>query len=326
LLTASFLLVWLERSQRERLVAAALLCLLFVCADFWRLHVERGQYYVFVSLCWAVAWALVKRQGTNSILAGIAFGLAAVLRPVSILVMLPMLALRLNRLAFACAATAGTLVLATLPFGAQRWLEFQRLVNFYARETAGLVQYHPLKPTIKVFGGYDLTVGLTSIKTANVSPVGLMQLVEKVTHIHSLRAAYIPLSNTLVLGTLLAFSYWLWRRRHHQWKPRTQVIALLLSALVADCLSPIRWGYADVLYLVPFGLVLPNIYTWLNSTRLGSWLAAVVAGGLLAGAGFGDLPGQLPTLLRALAMVTVFVGVLRHTAPTSASKPLFGKG
>jgi len=147
MLATLLLLVAAESSEHKRLLLTAIGCLFFICGDFWRLHVERGQYYIFIALLWAIAWFRIRKRGANDILVGVTIGVAAALRPASLLVILPMAILQLRKAALGMVLGATAVLGASLAFGVGRWAEFAKLVRFFDAQSAGVVEYRTQVPT-----------------------------------------------------------------------------------------------------------------------------------------------------------------------------------
>lgn len=312
-----------RKSRRMCMLTGAVL--LFICHGYWRLHVERGQYYIFVALLWAVAWSRIRQRGPNDILTGVALGLAAALRPSTLVVVLPMLVLNLPKLAFGTIAAAVSVLGGTLAFGARRWSEFGQLVRFYEAATARLVEYKPLVPSTVVFDGYDLT-RFADIRTGNESIIAVMAQLVHVLRLESLRPFIASASKVIVCGAFLAFVFWLWLHRRNRWSREGVFLAVVFSALLADFIAPIRWGYSQVLYLVPFLVAIANVKTLTPRTRKEAWLLCFLVGGLLAGSGIGGLPGTIETCWRGAALLSVIAhGIARDVRTSSAtSEAQFG--
>src|SRR5262249_38412182 len=90
--------------------------LFLVASDFWRMHLERGQVYVFHLLALSLAAALCLRHDLDSIAGGIALAVLALMRP-NLLIFAPaLLVLGRWRTGSVMLATFGLGVLSTLVF------------------------------------------------------------------------------------------------------------------------------------------------------------------------------------------------------------------
>ncbi len=81
-----------HRTDRERALAASLMLVAVGCSPIWRLHVERGQYYIYVALLLGLALFWLDRY--KPMWAGALIAWAAFLRPTIAVVFLPFLAKR----------------------------------------------------------------------------------------------------------------------------------------------------------------------------------------------------------------------------------------
>jgi hypothetical protein len=232
----------MPQPDQRRLMLAVFL-LFFACSSFWRLHVERGQYYAFVALLLALDIAPIVK-GTRAKFAGIGCGVAAALRP-DLAVLIPILwAGGKKRAAAQAAAAAGLVLLLALPAASIGiWQSYAanigRLVDWMAgpRNRAAF----PVVDTHGPIDGYMFTNWLHSSTESFTLPslihargifgvaaaLTLLTCVALVTLAHLSRRCRMP---GLALGALLA------------WTP-----ALL------DMFLPLRQSYADVLFLL--GLV-----------------------------------------------------------------------
>lgn len=232
------------RSVRFLFVAAVIAFM--ASSHYWRLHVERGQYYVFIALLLAIELVLLDMStGWRGRLRGVALGIACALRPTVGLVVLLLWLGRDRTMAVRALATAAVLaVLATLPVGGSMWLSYKANVDAisewvdhyaetdYADRTFGPVTH--TAPT--VIEGYDLTRSLEA-RSRNATVQGLMDGGGK------------PLATALLLVWLCmsaAMLVWLGRCRASR---RTVAFVSLVCMVVSDLFMPIRFGYADVLFL-----------------------------------------------------------------------------
>jgi hypothetical protein len=111
---------------------------LFGSSFFWRLHVERGQYYIFVVLLISIGMlVLLKTQQT--VVAGIFWGIAICLRPTVGLLVVPWLMGTQRRLAVTAIVTAIVLVAAATAAGEpEYWLDFLKLSRAWEQSVLGV--------------------------------------------------------------------------------------------------------------------------------------------------------------------------------------------
>jgi hypothetical protein len=306
LLASIGLLAWrIPRvAQRVALVCVALGGLAF--AYMWRLHVERGQYYVFVLLLMAVGfWLDLRRrhqvlQDCGAWWSGVFYGLAAALRPSLLVLAVALWCTGLRRSAYAMVATLALVVLALLPWaGPALWRDYGRTVTFYEHDaltpevSASLAS--PAISTPPRAEGYNYTDSQLPAKTVNITVGRLL--------VKALRVppSYMPLMMRLAALAFIAAVAGLGLRAGARWPAVRPRLALAAWAVVAmDYLVPLRFGYADVLLLAPVGLLWPmlaerwgrGVFLWMV---VGAWAAALAL-------------QDLPTLSLAVRSAGVMLG------------------
>jgi hypothetical protein len=255
LLASIGILVTAASTSLERWLTAAVGIVLFACSFFWRVHVERGQYYVFVTLLWALAWATSKRRGVNTIGTGLLLGAAAAIRPTTIVVLLPLAIFRFWRSLAAAIAATLALVVATLPLGGVRaWIDYQAIVRFFTRWTIHLTTYVASKADPNLVG-YDQTRYLEA-RTTNTSAVGVLMGVLK-GHVSVGEPLWI--ASQVIIVTLLALALWWTVRVRAIASERAMLLSVMVLALACDFAAPVRFGYADILYLAPVAVAMPGL-------------------------------------------------------------------
>ncbi len=284
------LLLGVVRSRAARTALLALGMFFFVSGDLWRFHVERGQFYVFVLLLMALGTRSLVRHGREDWRTGIFFGLAAALRPTFFLMALPLAVLGYRKSAVAMAATLAIAIALTLPWvGLQGWACYLETMRVW-EQAAGAVAcgedpflrtYGPARPVPTTAEGIDFfhilpieTAGSTVL--ANFYPVysGLRRLV-----------ALPPLITIARIG-LLAFVFAVggvavslrWRTRAVS--PRFIAALGALACIDGEYFLPIRFSYADILFLLPLALLIPAL---LRLERMGFARTFVIAGLVLGG-------------------------------------------
>jgi hypothetical protein len=294
-----------RRSDRAIwLVAAALL---FVATNFWRIHVERGQYYVFVLAAWSLAWWLVQRWPGRSgeTLAGGALGVAIAFRPTAIVMLAPLLLLRQRRVAVVSLVSAAFVVgVSAAFFGLGSWSQFFRAGAVWERAVIGIDSLSTPFVERAVADGYRLTRVLPS-GMDNTAIAGWLGDIRPLT-LATARTA------RLAFGALLAGVIALVTLRHRgrarASQRRQAFLAAFSLAVLADLALPVRYGYADVLWLAPLALALP---LWSRGVGLPS--AAFVLLGLLLGRGDLGIPrissGVLPFALVSTGFLCLVLAV-----------------
>ena len=282
----------------------------FAASHFWRLHVERGQYYVFVALLLAIECRQLPSPRPGRV-AGLALGLAAALRP-SLAVLIPLLAVAGWRpAAWRATLVAGLAVAAvTMATGPGAWLGYMGNVADWTAllSDPGAFQsrYGPIQAIPPaVAEGIDFSRELPA-ETANVTLAGLAGALEL-----GWAGLADPIAKGLAALWLAAALWWCRRLGRCGADPRRRLLACLAAALAVDFLLPIRHGYADVLMLPPLALALPLAWAMPSRNRL----AVLAVQPLLLALPLFD--GGAATLLRSpgLWAVTAAVAVWGRGAP-----------
>ncbi|MBX9677650.1 MAG: DUF2029 domain-containing protein [Gemmataceae bacterium] len=246
-------------------------------SDFWRIHVERGQIYVFhtLPLALGIAWSL--RDKRDSWRAGIMFGLATALRPNLGLLIPGMLVLGRKKTTLSATATTLACVVLTLPFAppamwqsyfAMGDIYYQSLSDPYSIEPAPrpparqsvegystksdeAVLDHPVLPTsIAVW----LSQGRSGIDWGFACKLGLLQL------------------GGLAIGGLVLMRFARTDEESRGPVPRAPLAFLAAAAIATEFLLPQRWTYCDVILLPLIALSWP----WFAEQSLGRMIAIVL--------------------------------------------------
>jgi hypothetical protein len=298
-------IAWLAgtiRAPAARTWFVVLALTFFAGGSFWRLHVERGQYYalVLLLLAWA-ARALTGREGDDW-RPGVALGMAAALRPTAIVVAAPLWVLGYRKTAAATVAAAGAIVLLLLPVtGIVFWKDYVRLVETLERAVPALPPLASLPYSTWVEGADFTRVLDDRSSNANVHLL-LVTLQERfgwppLALVPALAKAGFIASIALLLG--LAF-----RGRAARWRPRAALALAFTTSMVADHFVPVRWGYTDTLYLAPLAVLMPFMLRRRGRLLLFTTLAALVLGhGLLP-----PLEGAPGSILRPVLLTGGLVG------------------
>ena len=110
--------------------------LFFVSGYFWRLHVERGQYYIFLTFILSLAVVLDMKQ--KSVLAIILLGLLSILRP-TFLIIIPLLLFmrRWKAAGIMALASLAIFALSLIASNIQLWDSYVKNVYLIERSFAG---------------------------------------------------------------------------------------------------------------------------------------------------------------------------------------------
>jgi hypothetical protein len=295
LLASVLLLVRLLPRQRHRVIFLLGTALFLVASDVWRLHVERGQVYVIHLLVLSLALYFLRRRGLDSIAAGVALGVLALMRPNLLLFAPALLVLGRWRSAAATGAVFGAGVLLTVSaMHPQTWPSYLAMGEQYYRllmDPAALPDLdRPEHPN--VVEGYDYSRSLTNVTSSTFAAV--YQTWHQAGVLPGLNLGRASKLLMLLLAATLLGALCIRRQRR---SPHLALTLIVTLALDSEFFLPHRWGYADVLLLAPLALALPAL---LRTDRASQAALAFVLVGLLAGQmGQHFLPLYAATLLRS---------------------------
>jgi hypothetical protein len=113
------------RNEADRNIFLLIAVICFVGSWFWRLHVERGQYYIFSTMLLSLDLAVLRDKGRRPKWLGIPSGIAVAIKPTNV-ILVPMLwFLGERRAALGAVFVAALVVAASLyPSGPQVWSSF----------------------------------------------------------------------------------------------------------------------------------------------------------------------------------------------------------
>lgn len=309
------LLARLVPERRWRLLFLLVAAYFFLLSDFWRLHVERGQVYVFHLLFLALGASWCCRDGLDSWRGGAALGLAIAIRPSLLLLAPAFFALGRWRTTLAILGSAALAVLATLPLAPPSyWQIFSQVGDNCYRIVwqPEAVPRLPPPPPVSDVEGYNYAKSLGGnfrTELCVIYQVGLVGFGAPVVDIglvcKSLFAAW----------TLLLLALLFWKRQQRSTRLTLGLIFIFLVA--SEYFLPRRWNYVDIMYLLPLALLLPTLR---QSLRINSLPAVLVLAGLVLGnllVGYED--PWLQTLARSsllasglmIAALSAWVGIPR---------------
>lgn len=255
------------RRARARLAFLVLVSLLVMTSDFWRLHVERGQYYVFVAALLAIGFMGAVR-GPDRIVAGIPFGLAALLRPTCVLA-LPALWLSGRRRTVAGAVLAAAAGFsAGLPWtGLTHWHGYFWQVKCWEQYHLGNADLiRQLEPRVpgprRVLDGYDYSNPDLWMTPARVRDTSIQGWLGEALGLSGLGSPEnrAPRTARILAGVLAGASIAFALAGRSSGLPlRILVCAGALALALLDYLLPFRYPYADVFFLAPLALLFPDL-------------------------------------------------------------------
>lgn len=286
-----------EKAERRLFLLVVVLCV--VGSWFWRLHVERGQYYIFPTMLFCFDAAALRWSRSRPAWLGIPSGIAIALRPTNV-ILVPLFWFMNERRAAVVAAGVGALILLTSLFvvGWPVWKHYFQTVSDYA--------YVEIDPTFEEqhFG-----------PVAAVAPdvVEGMDLKKSLPHKSggsTIGALFetpwaIPLSRVVAVLLFVLGSAAMWWMRRQQRMPRDALLLFLSIMLVfIDFARPMRITYADVAFLPVIAFLLPLI------PRRGLLLAIAIVSFVCY---LGPLESKWVVHLRHLFSVTLVSAVLGYT-------------
>ncbi len=303
-------------------VFTAIAILFFADGVFWRLHLERGQYYVFIGFLFSLTARLClgKSAGENPRArdrwwVGIPLGIAAALRLTPLAALLPLWVAGFRRTAVGAAIIFAACIAATLPIaGPGLWRSYFRSVSIQSHLrfdgdylSSERAQLPPLPATAE---------GMTFKRWVEI-PCANVNLAMDVLQPLSDRFRWMPgrdrwpfIDQAGAAAVCLLFPIALRRRALG---PAEKLAAAFLCVLAVEFFLPMRISYADILFLAPIGLLIPSM---LRHNKGYIWLAFVL---LALAICHGMLPEQAPiSLLRPPLLMT---GLLAYLAVRRADRP-----
>jgi hypothetical protein len=262
--------------QRHRVVFLLGTVLFLVASDIWRLHIERGQVYVFHLLALSIAIHLGLRRDLDSIAAGVALGALALMRP-NLLVFAPaLLVIRRWRTAVAMCGSFGIGVLATVPaMHPGTWSSYLAMgeryyVWIWVPQSLPDIAWadHP-----SVVEGFDFSHSLHNVASSSFAV--LYQTWHERGVLPEVDVGLVSKALMVICGAMLLAVLHVRRR---QSAAQAALAVMVAFALDTEFFLPHRWGYVDVMLLAPVALMLPAL---LQPNRAGIQVPVLV--GLIAG-------------------------------------------
>ena len=285
LLFSILLLAGSLRRSRDRVAFLLVANLFFAASYFFRLHVERGQAYVFLVLL-LTAWStrLLAARG-DLFWPGLALGAAIALRP-TLVVIVPIAWLAgLRRTSAGAVVGALALVGLTLPLvGLSGWLGFLRHADLIGRwsmhDAATMAVLGKPLPAPAILEGADFSRYLPGL-SGNLT---LWSVLAYLVHGSSRAAAWLRETGGLLSKVVAAIAVLVpvavcLRGGLRERALSTRLALSLVVALLVDYCLPVRVSYADVLFLPPLALLARGLL----SRRVPRVFALLVLAGLVCG-------------------------------------------
>jgi hypothetical protein len=292
-------------AERQRIfLLAAVFC--FIGSWFWRLHVERGQYYIFLTLFFCLDIAALRREKRHPAWLGVPIGISAALRPTYV-VLIPMLWFMGERCA-AKRATVTAIALLTCSFlvaGLPVWRHFFDTVSSWAfieidnsfqdKRFGSIVASAPA-----IIEGLDFSKALPYYGAGSTIGALFKQ---------PWAVALSPVMTIVIMFSAVLTTWWMSRRN----VPRTYILLLLsIAPIIVEFSGVMRNTYADVSFLPVVALGLAAMPTT---------LLFEISGVLTLLLYTGPIESQWIVHLRHFASVALVFAILLYAATRNTNGP-----
>ncbi len=267
--------------QRQRVLFLLAAMFFFLLSGFWRIHVERGQVYIFHLLLLSAGASVSLRYNLNSWTGGILFGLATLMRPNYLLIAPAFLLMRKWKTGLGTGLTFVVGALATLPLmHPDSWQSYLRVGDQYYL-TLWNPERLPARPPPKYQGlveGVDFSKLLEDTSSSSFA-VFYQTWQEK---------GWLPVLDLGLASkgimVVLALSLFGLLLRQRPDSARLALGMVLVFTLATDLFLPHRWSYVDVMLLLPLALFWPLLWEARTASQvaLAALLVAFVGGICLA--------------------------------------------
>lgn len=299
------------KSQKARYLFFVLAIIFFVSGYFWRLHVERGQYYIFLVLLLSLGIYFESHTEKAKFYSGIAFGLVASLRPT----FFPMIAFLWL---FGRRATASWMAVTSLIFflitlligGLQPWISYVETVQVIEKskfDSDFLVnQYGPPRNIPDIAEGVKLNESLPS-HTVSVTFNKWFPTLSRRLGIDLPFDMEAASKVGAMIFVLLAIGLAYFRNKQ-QVGVRFALAFSLVAVLDLEFFLPERHGYIDVMYLPMLALIVPYLY----SKQTPKIILILVILAFAIGHSFLPLPDNsgITTILRSFIFMGTVTGII----------------
>ncbi|MGD0770852.1 MAG: glycosyltransferase family 87 protein [Tepidisphaeraceae bacterium] len=252
-------------------VFTAVAVLFFADGPFWRLHLERGQYYVFILFLFSLTarFCLGKSAGQEEPSSadrwwhGVPLGLAAAMRLTPLAALLPLWVMGLRRTAAGAAIVAIICIAGSIHFaGFGLWQSYFRaasiqsqLVSNHGYLESERARLPPLPASVE---------GMTFKRVLDLPDANVTFAAEVLRPLADrfcwalARDHWPTISQAGAVLICLLFPAML--RFRPTLEPGEKLAAALLCVLSAEFFLPVRLSYCDVMFLAPIGLLMPRMF------------------------------------------------------------------
>lgn len=233
----------------------------FAGSYFWRLHVERGQYSIFILFFLSFGIYQLLESHRENLKSGVSFGLAFSIHPPVVVILFFLAIQKQYRTVIYSLATAVLIGLFTLPFGGTGlWRDWNRLVHRYEDNEAGI----PLKNVSIIkerypAEGFQPGKSLPSL-TENSSTLAILIKVQNAFGFAASpqvnkRLAKISTASLALFLSLL----FVWANYQKKFESKFGWLFAVMVTMVLGFITPVRFGYVNVQFMLLFALGLPYI-------------------------------------------------------------------
>jgi len=286
-LASIILLTRVVERNADRIVAVSTSLFFFAGSSFWRLHVERGQYYIFTVLLIASALFVLHRK-KKDFLSGLLLGITISIRPTALFIALPfVLQRRWKMLSGALCSGVIIGVLSLCVFGLTGWKSFFWMTNKYELLSTDFssnvfadISRVPEPPPIQDFEKSG-KCGAAALPSINSTAVGIIRITKPILTKYSISVSSILLfaKSGVLFATLAMIWFFVPARRSSRnlCSPDDYLFYVGIAAVnLIEYVIPIRAAYADIYYLLFVMLGIP-IVARQKSTWLGVLLLIALA-------------------------------------------------
>ena len=256
----------------DRILAVSTAFFFFAGSPFWRLHVERGQYYIFVVLL-LILFLLVLVRKKNDFVAGLILGFTIIVRPTVIFLTLPFfLQKRWKLLAGSICSAFLVASLSICVFGVESWQNFHFMskkyeaasIDFSANPFKDCMKYEKVPP----LEDYEITgkVKGASFPSVNSTVAGMIRVTKPILDRYRISTDFLLLASKLLgigLATGFIFLFIFTKIPFFRNMPHPPDTYLFFTGIVAinllEYAIPYRAAYADICYLIPVMLGIPML-------------------------------------------------------------------
>jgi hypothetical protein len=232
--------------------------LFFVSGYFWRLHVERGQYYILLTLILSLAIFFDTKQ--KSIISTILLGLLAILRPTFIIIIPLLLLMRRWKKAGVMALASLTIfALSLIGSNIQLWNSY--FTNVYCIERGFTDKQNPEANSGKNNITPNSAEGINFHNMINPPwvPLSSLEVLKQFSErIHNIPPVLIWQLNIFAGVCFLVYCFCMaFLIGKYSFNQRFLWIFIIAIALSVDYFTPYRWAYNDILFLPAIALLAP---------------------------------------------------------------------